>query len=236
MRTVSGSWSGSVGLRDAAAASGRRCRAPRAAGWRRSAAAGSAAAGRSRTGSAPSELKMNGSCRLLVARSTVSRTLRKNRLSSSPGIWKCASRAAANGLWSPCRPRRSGRPWWPCTTMVLRGTLSTRARPGLASPRGRRSSWNARQAVDERVVAAGVEQDDADLLGLRDLAEQEVERQRLVQQVALALQPRIGRQQVVLAVRPARRGRRSRSPPHRPAARLMPNSRTPRVRPRKSGS
>ena len=58
----------------------------------------------------------------------------------------------------------------------------------------------ARHPVDERIVAAGVEQQDADLLGLRHLAEEELERQRLIDQVALPLELGVGRQQVVLVV------------------------------------
>ena len=70
-----------------------------------------------------------------MARSTVSRTLRKNRLSSSPGTWKCASSASAKGLWLPPPSSAIWSALVAITTMVLRGTLSTRARPGGVLPR-----------------------------------------------------------------------------------------------------
>ena len=57
----------------------------------------------------------------------------------------------------------------------------------------------ARQPFNEGIVATGVQQDDAKLPRLRDLAEKEIQRQRLVDQVALAFELRIGWQQVVLA-------------------------------------
>ena len=54
------------------------------------------------------------------------------------------------------------------------------------------------QPVDERVVAAGVEEHDPELLRLPELAQEQVERQRLVDQVALALELGIGRDQEVV--------------------------------------
>ena len=68
--------------------------------------------------------------------------------------------------------------------------------------RGRTTGGNvdrARQPFNERIVAACVQQDHAKLPSLRDLAEEQIERQRLVDQVALAFELRVGWQQVVLA-------------------------------------
>ena len=136
---------------------------------------------------------------MLVARSTVSRTLRKNRLSSSPGIWKCASKAAANGLCSaPSSAIWSA--FAAMTTMVLRGTLSTRARPGVVATARPGDRQRPRDAFDKRVVAAAIQQDDADLARLRNLAQQPVQRHCLVQQVALALELCVGRNQIVFPI------------------------------------
>ena len=141
---------------------------------------------------------MNGSCWLFVACSTLSRTLRKNRLSSSPGVCRFLSSASANGTVTAAavlgglvglgRHRHQ---------RVARHVVHARQARGGRTTAG--DGDRARQPIDERIVAAGVEQDDAKLPRLRDLAEEQIERQRLVDQVALALELRIGRQQVVLA-------------------------------------
>ena len=57
----------------------------------------------------------------------------------------------------------------------------------------------ARQAVGEGIVPAGVEDQDAQFPRLRQFSHDQVERHRLVDQVAFAFQPRVGGQKVVLA-------------------------------------
>ena len=55
----------------------------------------------------------------------------------------------------------------------------------------------ARQPLDERIVAARIQQNDAELLRLSDLAKKQVERQRLVKQVPLAFEHGVRGQQIV---------------------------------------
>ncbi len=73
------------------------------------------------------------------------------------------------------------------------------ARHAVADQAGPDRAQHPAQLLGERVVAAGVEDHQAELLRLGDLAHHQVERQGLVEQVALALEGGIDRQQVVLA-------------------------------------
>ena len=73
------------------------------------------------------------------------------------------------------------------------------ARETVADQPGTDRAQDPAQLLCERIVAAGVDDHEAELLRLRDLAHHEVERQGLVEQVALALEGGIDRQQVILA-------------------------------------
>ena len=70
--------------------------------------------------------------------------------------------------------------------------------PGLGGDRLGTAALD--EPVVERTVPRGVEDHDAELSGLADLAQEQVERHRLVDQVAAALEPCVGRDQIVLAV------------------------------------
>ena len=56
-----------------------------------------------------------------------------------------------------------------------------------------------RQPIDERIVATGIQQDDAQPLGLRGFVQKKLQRQRLIDQVAFALEQCVGGQQVIFA-------------------------------------
>ena len=57
-----------------------------------------------------------------------------------------------------------------------------------------------RHAFDERIGTTSIEQQDADFLCSRDLAEEEIEREGLIDEIVFSLQFRIGRNQEILMI------------------------------------
>ena len=97
-------------------------------------------------------------------------------------------------------PRQSGSAFAAIATMVLRGTLSTRARPGVvATARPAIVSDRATRSING-LVRTAIKQDDADPACLRDLAQYPVKRHCFVEQVALTFELSVGRYQIVFAI------------------------------------
>ena len=142
---------------------------------------------------------MNGSCRPWVAASTRSRTRRKNSPSSRPGVCNSSIRAVGVGavgvgavLGHGVGARRHG------DQRVARRVVDPgETGPDLGGPRGPHAFD---QPVDERVVAAGVQDHEAELLRTGELAQEQGQRHRLVEQVAHPLELGVGGYEIVGAV------------------------------------
>ncbi len=130
--------------------------------------------------------------------STVSRTLRNKQVELDPGLLDVLEQGGGIRAVLPAAVDRDlARPRGESDHRVARQVLH--ARETVADQARADRPEGAPQLLGQRVVAAGVEDHQAQSLGLGDLAQHQVERQRLVQQVALALERGVDRQQVVLA-------------------------------------
>ncbi len=125
--------------------------------------------------------------------STSSRTKPNALRRSSPGFGKCSTSAVANGLFLES-PSDAVEPALAANAIIVLGVVgSTLAQAASDRARGHRALHRLR----ERVVAAGIQDDKPQLLGRLDREQRAIDRNGLIENVAIGLQRRVGRDEIV---------------------------------------